>query len=269
MDTLEIVMVILGIAFIIVSFILSSREGTKNQNGGKPVEAVQISVNQFFEDNKEILNRHLEQLLDDTYEDWKEDTKDELGKITNEKIMAFQEFSDQIMEKIDSNHQEVVFLYDMLTKKEDEMKKLIQVLDQVRTKTELALDEKASTLSDSPLGTKSRQMELSEEAGVKAESGIMRAQQKTKKKTEPPKNHIQPEQKKIGKDLQSEKLEKKIQAKQGKKLVGTIGENQNDRILSLYQEGKSIVEISRILGKGQGEVKLVIDLFMGSQDKNE
>ena len=90
------------------------------------------------------------------------------------------------------------------------MKKLIQVLDQVRTKTELALDEKASTVSDSPLGTKSRQMDLSEEAGVKAESGIMRAQQKTKIKTEPPKNHIQPEQKKIGKDLQSEKLEKKI-----------------------------------------------------------
>ncbi|MDD6208747.1 MAG: DUF6115 domain-containing protein [Clostridiales bacterium] len=248
MSTLEIVMMILGIGFIIVSYCLSSREGKNAKDGGKTVKEVQISVNQFFEDNKEVLNRHLEQLLDDTYEDWKEDSKEELGKITNEKIMAFQEFSDQILEKIDSNHKEVVFLYDMLTKKEDEMKKLVQVLDRVRAKAELELEEKPG------------------ESTAKAESGIVQAQQRTKKKTESLKAANQTDHKKTGKDLQSEKLEKKVQAKQGKKPVGTIGENNNDRILSLYQEGKSIVEISRILGKGQGEVKLVIDLFMGSQN---
>lgn len=230
MSGLEIVMVILGIGLIAVSYIFAGREGIKSSNQEKTTSNVQISVEQFFEDNREVLNRHMVALLDDTYEVWKEDTKDELGTITNEKIMAFQEFSDQIMEKIDSNHQEVVFLYDMLTKKEDEMKKLIQTLDQTRVKTE---------------------------------SGLTQTQRTAKKRTESGKVSAKTEQKPPVKDLQSEKLEQKVQAKQGKKPVGTVGDNSNDRILSLYQEGKSVVEISKILGKGQGEVKLVIDLFQG------
>ena len=34
-----------------------------------------------------------------------------------------------------------------------------------------------------------------------------------------------------------------------------------ERILELHKKGKSIREISRELGMGQGEVKLVIDLY--------
>jgi len=41
--------------------------------------------------------------------------------------------------------------------------------------------------------------------------------------------------------------------------------NQNQVILDLYNEGKSIMEIAKVLGKGQGEVKLVIDLFQGAR----
>lgn len=39
--------------------------------------------------------------------------------------------------------------------------------------------------------------------------------------------------------------------------------NQNEKILKLSEEGKSVLEISKELGLGQGEVKLVIDLFQG------
>lgn len=41
--------------------------------------------------------------------------------------------------------------------------------------------------------------------------------------------------------------------------------NQNQVILDLYNEGKTIMEIAKLLGKGQGEVKLVIDLFQGAR----
>ena len=34
-----------------------------------------------------------------------------------------------------------------------------------------------------------------------------------------------------------------------------------EKILELYKSGKSIRDISRELGMGQGEVKLVIDLY--------
>lgn len=41
--------------------------------------------------------------------------------------------------------------------------------------------------------------------------------------------------------------------------------NHNERILLLYKEGKSCVEIAKELGLGQGEVKLVLDLYKGDE----
>ena len=38
-------------------------------------------------------------------------------------------------------------------------------------------------------------------------------------------------------------------------------ENHNDEIVSLYKKGRSILEISKMLSLGQGEVKFVIDLY--------
>ena len=38
-------------------------------------------------------------------------------------------------------------------------------------------------------------------------------------------------------------------------------DNKTAKILELYQKKKSVLEISKALGLGQGEVKLVIDLY--------
>ena len=37
--------------------------------------------------------------------------------------------------------------------------------------------------------------------------------------------------------------------------------NRNDEIIALHKSGKSVMEISKLLGMGQGEVKLIIDLY--------
>lgn len=39
--------------------------------------------------------------------------------------------------------------------------------------------------------------------------------------------------------------------------------NHNEKILALYREGKSYVEIAKELGLGQGEVRLVVGLYKG------
>jgi len=40
--------------------------------------------------------------------------------------------------------------------------------------------------------------------------------------------------------------------------------SKNDRILKLYSEGNSILDISKKLNLGQGEVSLVINLYKGA-----
>ncbi len=112
--------------------------------------------------------------------------------------MAVSEYSDQIFDKINRNHEEVIFLYNMLNNKEKEMK-------------ETAISETVSS-------------------------------------------------------KKSDVEEKKVPVKAKKKQVSQ-GENSrpvslnNTEILELYSKGKSIMDISRQLGVGQGEVKLIIDLF--------
>ena len=52
---------------------------------------------------------------------------------------------------------------------------------------------------------------------------------------------------------------------EGRDSKASAASNNNERILKLNAEGKSVVEIAKELGLGIGEVKLVIDLFRGGK----
>ena len=47
--------------------------------------------------------------------------------------------------------------------------------------------------------------------------------------------------------------------------LNSLSSNYNTQILTLYSQGRTVMEISKLLGLGQGEVKLVIDLFKGKK----
>ena len=49
-----------------------------------------------------------------------------LERVTNEKIMAVNEYSDTVLEEINKNHKEVLFLYDMLNDKHDNLKNTVR-----------------------------------------------------------------------------------------------------------------------------------------------
>ena len=81
--------------------------------------------------NEEITRKQEEKL---------EDTSEKMNTISNEKIMGISEYSDQVIDKIEKNHAEVVFLYDMLNEKQAEIQKLIHEADssKVQFQDELA-----------------------------------------------------------------------------------------------------------------------------------
>ena len=57
------------------------------------------------------------------------DSESELDRMSNEKMLAFGEYADELLEKINQNHMEVVFLYDMLKEKESTLKDFAARLD--------------------------------------------------------------------------------------------------------------------------------------------
>lgn len=228
MNALEITLVVIGIITIIISCILIDRSGS---NAGQPVSPVYSLADGITDEDKKKLTQKFNEIIDEISDETIVRTDDALSKLSNEKIIAVNDFSEQILEKIKRNHEEVVFLYDMLNAKEKELKAAVREIDTSKKKVQDILETK-----------------VNEEKAQTAQAA------KTVKQQPVPK---QPPQE-TAKAIQAEK-QQNIPARKN------MSTNNNSQILTLYSQGKSVIEISKLLGLGQGEVKLVIDLFKGKK----
>ena len=107
MTGLEIALFILGAAFIIISFFIvdNSSRYTRNQ-GASDSTVTGEAIRRIGADAIEDMNRRSDLLI--------AESEDKLEALSNDKIIAVGEYSDQVLEKINSNHKEVVFLYQLL-----------------------------------------------------------------------------------------------------------------------------------------------------------
>ena len=127
MVVLEIIMVLVGIGAVFLSFRISGNNDSAPAGGGITKEELEEMLKKIEQANKKYntdIQVKAEEALDST------DNK--LSKILNEKIMGLSEYSQQILEKMEKNHSETVFLYDMLNEKEKEIKDLVHDADITR-----------------------------------------------------------------------------------------------------------------------------------------
>ncbi len=243
---LEISLVVIGLFLVILSFFLSEKAEKK----GKKAEGAENGVAIWTEKDEKNVRERIGEILARETEEAMIKTDDQLSQISNEKIIAVSDFSDQVLEKIKQNHSEVVFLYDMLNEKDIEIKELIQKIDKAKTNAKdtvrLAVEELQTAIKE-------------ENEKPKTAMDMLTENKKTKKEV--------PEKKTVKEaPLKNKAVEQReISIPSPINPINEMGDNKNSRILKLYEEGKSIVEIAKILGLGQGEVKLVIDLFQGAR----
>ncbi|MEE1516612.1 MAG: DUF6115 domain-containing protein [Lachnospiraceae bacterium] len=223
MSGLEICLVIIGLICVACSFLFSehllSQEMKDEMIGGVNVANV----------TEEIVKREVEAEVANVIDDKIEQMEIRIDKLTNEKIMAMGEYSDDIQTKISQNHDEVMFLYNMLNDKEEVLKNTIRDIEAVKASV-----KKMAIVNDV-------------------------AKDVTKKAT----NEVIDEA--IAEDTNKAvvidvKEEEKSSEKSGSLRKREIS-NNNQMILDLYAKGKTNIEIAKELGLGIGEVRLVIDLF--------
>jgi len=231
MNTLEITFIVIGIIIIIVSCLLVDKSSNQTKQLVLPPFSYEESLSS---DDKKKLEQKMQELLSDLSEEIVIRTDDDLSRVSNEKIMAINEFSDQILEKIKRNHDEVVFLYNMLNDKEKELKEVVHEIDSAKKKVQEIMEAKSN--SDKSSSTKANKPRTSE----RADTPVSRIEKTTDSVSQT--------------DTMME-----IPTIEG------LSTNNNTQILELYTHGKSVMEISKLLGLGQGEVKLVIDLFKGKK----
>ena len=220
MGMLEVVLLIAGIVICVGSFLLPS-----GKESGINKEAAKEEIKGLVEEEMQTVRSQMQDKMDETSEDALEKAERSLERLTNEKIMAVNEYSDTVLQEIHKNHEEAMFLYDMLNNKHANIKDTVSKMDQAVK----AAENQAKIKTEEPW--KQQMEKTSEEKPVEVQEN-----------TEPMESAGSPE---IG--FMGETAEE--------------GQNNNERILGMHRQGKSTVAIAKELGLGVGEVKLVIDLY--------
>lgn len=118
MTGLEIALLIGGALIFVASFLIpvKQKEASEDVKG-----MVEKEVKNTVEKELETIKTHIDDVVDEAAYYAQEKTERSLERISNEKIMAVNEYSDTVLEEINKNHKEVMFLYDMLNDKHENL----------------------------------------------------------------------------------------------------------------------------------------------------
>lgn len=232
MSIMEVVLLILGATIFIAGYFVPVK---KEEIQEETKEQLKEEVKGMVSDEMAGVKGRIDDIVDETITYAVEKTERAIERITNGNIMAVKEYSDSVLEGINKNHKEVLFMYDMLNEKQESIKETVaSVNNTVKEAEDLAIQYVATVEENT-------------------ESSIMpeHSEEKTAEAYDFIKNPVD------SKPIETGDIA--IQFSQDE----PVGRNKNDRILELKKEGKSNVAIAKELGLGVGEVKLVIDLFEG------
>ena len=137
----EIVLIVAGFAAIILGYLLPASRELEEDEKMLMEKEIRKLVKREVEDQKEAI----ENMVDDTVDNSLGRTERAMERISNEKLSAIGEYSDTVINDIHKNHDEVMFMYDMLN---DKHKNLTNVVSEVTKKTDevkkVALDAEAT-----------------------------------------------------------------------------------------------------------------------------
>ena len=237
MSVLEIVLLIMGIVIFIGSFLIP--EG-KTRSGEDKMVIDENKIHDLVAKEVEEAQGKITDIVDETITYAMEKTERSMDRLTNEKMMAVNEYSDTVLSEINKNHQEVVFLYDMLNEKAKEVKNTVKDVNNVKKEVDKAVSESAAAIENNTAEYAYAE-EVKKEEKQSPEVKILSQNDELKKQAET-------------KNKSADKADLDIENANSK----------NQKILKFYKEGLDNRTIATQLGRGVGEVKLVVDLYKTS-----
>jgi hypothetical protein len=230
MTGIQIALLIIGAVVFIVSFFLpSGSQKAESENDDEATAITREQIQALVDKEAGSAKERIGEIVDETITYAMEKGERAMERVTNEKMMAINEYSDTVLEEIRKNQQEVVFLYDMLNSKHSE---LLGTVSQVN----LTVNEAKHTPLTVP---------LAEALMAEAPEYPAPAEPLAFSPFVPPR--VEGDGLRI---LESANVQ-----------LGDDDANNNERILELHKAGKTNMNIAKTLGLGIGEVNLVIDLF--------
>ena len=338
MNWMEAALLILGIGAFVASFIIPEKK-----NNDEKMQEIDVEViRKLIEKEMEAAKSRVIEVVDETLEYAVEKTERTAERLSNEKIMAISEYSETVLSDMNKTHQEIMFLYDMLNDKHENLKETAKQVDKQAKEAEekanaaataLAAKEEASALLEKQVQlttqvveakiTEVKMEETKKEDSLKGDitefvpmegkpleritldkifgdnipTEVTTVEQESVKAQDEASDLGVQEEVKVSEERNIEvysfakqaprvertekredqaiKLEASIKTikhqeenkevrKEAGELKEPVVENNNDKILRMYKDGMSNVDIAKELGLGVGDVKLVINLFKGA-----
>lgn len=237
MGALEIILLIAGAIILILGYVLPAKQEDKGAGTEKIArEEIKALVSEEIQDAK----LQVSDMVDETVTYALEKTERSLERLSNEKIMAVNEYSDTVLQEINRNHNEVLFLYDMLNDKQQYLKNTVKEADEKVREVNKSV-KKAGRAAKEAVETQKETEETVTPFRILTPDTVTVDEAYAEKQTE---------------DKPAEGIDNHVEEPAKESVL-----NSNERILELHARGMDKVDIARELGLGVGEVKLVIDLF--------
>ena len=226
MTALQVALLVVGLVCLVGSFFVSEKLSSSDLEEMKNMSQQEIQI--ILESELNQASSDIEDKLRDKLEEKLEEMERKSDKETNQKIMSISEYSDTVLNAMNKSHDEIVFMYDMLNDKQEKATELTKELQQM----ESAVNQMRQSLDE-----KIEQVQLQTEKSIE----IVQENEEIEKMS----------------DISvQEALQHQMEEKEEKE-----GHRDNGDIISLYKKGYSEVEIAKKLGRGLGEVKLILGLF--------
>lgn len=251
MTMIEIILLLVGCVFMIGSFFISEKLSSSELN--KIAELSEDELKKIIEREVNNAGTQMDEVIEQKIEEAGEQAERAMEKESNEQIMQIHEYSETVMESMKKTHDEIMFLYSMLNDKHTEMTSMTGDLQRLAAdirNLQENLSVKAGTSIRKPVA----------ESNV-AQQPVMKQNAVVQPMTET--IDVQPEPEvQVNRFQEIQEPEQKTEKPETADAQGM----SNDMILKLYEQGLSKVEIAKQLGRGLGEVNLVIELYKGDEN---
>lgn len=127
-----ILLIIIGIVFIFVSYAFSEKIEASSKEEDDIIEI----PSELTDEQKAKISAMINEYMDENIDNKLEDIERKFSEIVNEKTLALGDYAVAVNDEIKRNHEEVMFLYSMLSDKQKEIMTTANMVDDYRKDVE-------------------------------------------------------------------------------------------------------------------------------------
>ncbi len=243
MTGLEIALLIIGVVFFAGSFFFMEKLSSSDLEELEKMSEKEIHV--LLDKQLSQASGRIDAAIESRFNDSLNKFDKEANRRTTDEIFSITEHADTVRTSLDTafdavkkSHDEIMFLYNMLNDKQEkvtQLSKQAQVLESQLRNMQLSVEDAIERLES--------EQKIHVSAPLEAELLELKDTDSTQELS-----LIEAFEEELSKNPSDDN--------------DLVDSNSiNDRILSMHREGYSDVDIARNLGKGLGEIKLVLGLF--------